>query len=310
MNSLRNGLQEYLALRRRLGFKLEDAGERLQDFVAFMERNRTSRITSQLALRWARLPDSSPANWAQRLCYVRGFARHRSASDPRTQIPPASLLPHRPARARPYLYTDEEVRSLLDAALSTPPGKRLQPWTCYCLLGLLSVTGLRFVEARNLQLQDVDLEAALLTVRHGKFGKSRLVPLHASTCKVLTRYLTHRERWLAGKPDSPCLFMNTRGEQLEHWEMYAAFVALSRQVGLRAPNRAERPRMHDFRHRFATRTLMHWYRSGENPERRLPILSTYLGHAHVSDTYWYLNNWPELMREGMRRLERRWERRS
>jgi integrase len=136
------------------------------------------------------------------------------------------------------------------------------------------------------------------------------VPLHASTRKVLAKYLAHRKRWLAGMPDSSYLFVNALGRQLEHWEMYTAFVALSRQVGLRAPNRPERPRMHDFRHRFATRTLMHWYRSGEDPERRLPILSTYLGHAHVSDTYWYLNNWPELMREGMRRLERRWERRS
>lgn len=308
MNTLREGLQEYLRLRRRLGFQLQDAGRALPDFVAFMAHKGAPHITSHLALQWAQQPaHGAPANWARRLSFVRGFARHRSASDPRTQIPPAGLLPHRAARARPYLYTEEEIRRLLNAALALAPRGSLRPWTYYCLLGLLSVSGLRFGEARNLELQDLDLNHCLLTVRNAKFGKSRVVPLHDSTCKVLADYLQRRQRLLVGQVLSSYLFVTLRGNQLNDGEAHQTFIALSKQVGLRAPTDLRGPRMHDFRHRFATQTLMRWYRSGEDPDRRLPLLSAYLGHAHVSDTYWYLNHWPELMREGLERLERRWE---
>ena len=308
MSTLREGLQEYLTLRRRLGFQLRDAGRALPDFVAFMEQKRARHITSHLALRWAHQPTvGAPANWARRLSFVRGFARHRSASDPRSQIPPAGLLPHRPARARPYPYTDEEIRHLLHAALALAPRGSLRPWTYYCLLGLLSVSGLRFGEARNLELQDLDLKNSLLTIRGAKFGKSRLVPLHDSTCKVLAAYLRRRKLLLAGHPLSSYLFVTLRGNQLNDGEAHQTFIALSKQVGLRAPADLHGPRMHDFRHRFATQTLMRWYRSDEDPARRLPLLSTYLGHVHLSDTYWYLNHWPELMREAVKRLERRWE---
>ena len=186
MNTLRQAVQEYLSMRRDLGFKLQDAGKGLLDFVAFMQRRRASYITQALALAWAQLPvNVQPAHWAQRLCFVRGFARYRSATDPRTQIPPQGLLPFQPKRARPYLYSDDEIRRLLRAALDMPYRYRsgeLRPWVFYCLFGLLSVSGLRLGEARNLTLQDVDLKAALLTVRGAKFGKDRLVPLHVSTC--------------------------------------------------------------------------------------------------------------------------------
>jgi integrase/recombinase XerD len=189
MNTLRQVVQEYLSLRRSLGFKLQDAGKGLIDFVTFMERHGTSRITQALALAWAQQPiNVQPAQWAKRLGFVRGFARHHSASDPRTQIPPQGLLPFRPKRARPYLYSGDEIRSLLRATLDMPCRSelsKLRPWTYHCLFGLLSVSGLRLGEARSLELQDLDLKAAVLTIRSAKFGKSRLVPLHASTCKYL-----------------------------------------------------------------------------------------------------------------------------
>ena len=250
------------------------------------------------------------AYWASRLSYVRGFARHRSATDPRTQIPPQGLLPFQPKRARPYLYSDDEIRRLLRAALEMPcryERGKLLPWVYYCLFGLLSVSGLRLAEARNLELQDVDLKAAVLTVRNTKFGKNRLVPLHASTCKVLADYIDRRARDWAQRPVSSYLFVSSWGNRLDGGQIHRAFYALSRQIGLRADCDNHGPRLHDMRHRFATNTLVNGYRSDQDPERLLPVLSAYLGHVHVEDTQWYLNGCPELMGEAMRRLERLWE---
>ncbi len=314
MNTLRQAVHEYLSMRRNLGFKLREAGRALLDFVTFMEQHRALSITEALALTWAQQPANvQPAHWARRLSFVRGFARYRSASDPRTQIPSRSLLPFQPKRARPYLYSDAEVKSLLRAALDMPHRYErgaLLPWVYYCLFGLLSVSGLRLGEARNLELQDVDLEAGVLTVRNAKFGKTRLVPLHASTCKVLAEYIARRERHWAGRPVSAYLFVSSWGNRLDGGQIHRAFYALSRQIGLRGASDHHGPRLQDLRHRFATRTLVNWYRSDQDPERRLPLLSAYLGHVHVADTQWYLEGSPELMREAMRRLESRWEGRA
>ncbi len=174
MNTLRQAVQEYLNLRRNLGFKLNEAGKALPDFVTFMERHHASCITQTLALEWAQQPlNVQPTNWAQRLGFVRAFARYRSATDPRTQVPAPGLLPFSPKRARPYLYSDDEIRRLIHAALQIPyryERDELQPWTYHCLFGLLSVSGMRLGEARDLELQDVDLTAGILTIRGAKFG--------------------------------------------------------------------------------------------------------------------------------------------
>lgn len=311
MNTLRQAIQEYLSLRRALGFKLRKAGKELLDFVTFMEQHHASYVTQALALAWAQQPTNvQPAYWAQRLSVIRGFAHHRSATDPRTQIPAPGLLPFQPKRARPYLYSDDEIRRLLRAALDMPcryERGELRPWTYHCLFGLLSVTGLRLGEACNLELQDVDLKAAVLTIRGAKFGKSRLVPLHASTCNVLADYIKRRNRHWQGRPVSSYLFVSSWGNRLDSADIHRTFYALSRQIGLRSLADRHGPRLQDMRHRFATNTLVRWYRSNQDPERRLPILSAYLGHVHLADTQWYLSGSPELMREAMRRLEHRWE---
>jgi integrase len=211
------------------------------------------------------------------------------------------------------LYTGDEIRRLLRATLNMPcryQREELLHWTYHCLFGLLSVTGLRLGEARNLELQDVDLKAAVLTIRGTKFGKFRLVPLHASTCKVLADYLARRERHWAARPVSSYLFVSSWGNRLDYRQIHRAFYAASRQIGLRGVSDSHGPRLHDMRHVFATNTLVHWYQSDQDPERLLPILSAYLGHVHVADTQWYLSGSPELMREAMRRLDRRWENRS
>jgi integrase/recombinase XerD len=307
MTKLRDAVQDYLAMRRALGFKLRDAGKGLLDFVSFLERRRASHITTELALEWATQPSHhQPATWAQRLAFVRCFARHWSATDPRTEVPPWGLLPHRPRRARPYIYSEQEIKRLLEAARELPPIDGLRGWTYYCLFGLLTVTGLRISEAMALTLQDVDLEGAVLTIHQSKFGKTRLVPLHVSTQQVLMQYARRRDAFLGGQ--TPLAFLvSDRGRPLEQSAIRRTFYDLSRQTGLRGPSDHHGPRLHDFRHRFAVETMVQWYRCGQDVERRLPVLSTYLGHAHVTDTYWYLSACPELMGLATERLERRWE---
>src|SRR5215471_13067379 len=193
MKTLRKAVEDYIALRRSLGFKLRDMATGLADFVSFLEQKAAPHITTALALEWATQPqDHQPSDWARRLGFVRVFARHWSATDPHTEIPADSLLPFRAHRARPYLYTDQEIQKLLTAAKKLPPAGGLRPWTYHCLFGLLVVGGLRISEAIKLERQDVDLEQGLLTIRRTKFNKTRLVPLHDSSRDVLADYARRR----------------------------------------------------------------------------------------------------------------------
>ncbi|HEY6372935.1 MAG TPA: tyrosine-type recombinase/integrase [Candidatus Sulfotelmatobacter sp.] len=307
MNALKESIQDYLALRRGLGFKLKKHSRFLEEFVLFLEQAGESRITARLALQWATQPQHiQPAEWAARLSVVRGFARHRSAIDSGTEIPPEGLLPYRPKRAKPYLYSDEQIHQLLEAAKNMPSTHSLQPWTHYCLFGLLAVTGLRISEALNLKSTDVDWSEGILTVRDSKFGKSRLIPLHASSLQVLADYGARRDRLFAHRK-TPYFFCSRRDGRLDEGQVRRVFYAISRQIGIRGASASRGPRLHDFRHRFAVQTLLHWHRTGEDVRRRLPILSTYLGHGHVTDTYWYVTGTPELMAEVGQRLDKRWE---
>ena len=309
MNTLREALQEYLALRRSLGFKMHDASRVLPRFVAFMEERQALHITTRLALEWVlQAKTVQPAERGRRLGFIRGFARYRSATDPLTEVPSRELLPQASTRARPYLYTEQEVRGLLEAALKLPtawPSTPLRPWVFHCLLGLLSVTGLRISEALDLKLDDVDLRQGVLTIRAAKLGRSRLVPLHPSAFSALLQYLQRRKQFLCERR-SDYVFVSNRGTRLDRGRVQRVFHALSRQTGLRAPGVRNGPRLHDLRHRFAVQVLTRWYESGQDPARRLPALSTYLGHVCVAGTYWYLSNSPELMAPAMVRLERRW----
>lgn len=299
MKGLQKAMADYLSMRRALGYKLKDAARLLADFAAFYEQQGARHITIPLALQGAQRTPAKPAEWARRLTCVRCFARYWSATDPQTQIPPWSLLPHRPSRARPYLYTAKEIGQLLAAAqeIGGLPGL-----TYYCLLGLLSVTGLRMSEVLNLRVKDVDLAQGVLVIVATKFGKTRLVPIHATTQKALAQYVRDRDRTFGG--NLSYFFVSQRGHRLDGGQVRRTFYRLSRKVGLRGPTASHGPRLHDFRHLFATKTLLCWYRSGQDVERRLPVLSTYLGHGHVSDTYWYLTSCPELMGLVVNRLEK------
>jgi integrase/recombinase XerD len=306
MKALRQAVRDYLALRRSLGFKLKDHEPCLWKFISFLKKKRSARISIPLALQFAtQHQHQQPAQWAARLRVVRGFARYRSGEDPATEIPPLDLLPYRARRARPYLYSAEEIRELLKAARNLHSTSSLKPWTYYCLFGLLATTGMRISEALNLQVKNVDCSEGIITIHGTKFGKSRLIPLHPSTQKVLSAYAERRDCFFGKKPVSH-FFVSSRGTRLDGGDVRRTFYHLSRQIGLRDVSASHGPRLHDFRHRFAVQTLLRWYRMGKDVERRLPVLSTYLGHAHVTDTYWYLTSTPELMGVAGKRMEERW----
>lgn len=307
MKILREALEEYIAMRRSLGFRMSVEAARLPKFISFMEGSRASCITTKLATQWAFQASGGPHAPARRLRLVRGFARYVAAFDPETEVPPPGLFSRRYIRSRPYQYSDGDVRRLMQAARVR--SKRERPsGRYYCLFGLLAVSGLRIGEAIRLEVQDVDLTAGILTIRGSKFGKSRLVPLHPTAVNELRKYKKRRDEFLAGRASGP-FFIGRNGTRLCGREVYRVFNLLSVKVGLRKST-SQGPRLHDLRHRFAVRTLLNWYRTGEDPERRLPVLSAFLGHVLVSHTYWYLTEHPELMRLAVRRLEARWERRS
>jgi integrase len=305
MTDLRSALERYLSMRQGLGYKYQHQARRLADFVSFMETRKATSITTKLAVAWATLPPDRHATWALRLTDVRGFARHVANTDPLTEAPPAGILPGL-KRAKPYIYSDAEIDALLAAALALPPARGLRRWTYHCLFGSIAVTGMRLSEAIGLQRGDVDLEEGVLTVRQTKFGKSRLIPLHPTTCAALRGYAERRDAYLESRC-GPHFFVAERGGRLLHQYVHRVFWRLSYETGLRRPGDHSGPRVHDFRHRFAIRTLLDWYREGADVERQLPTLSTYLGHTCVRDTYWYLSACPDLMQEAARRLDRRWE---
>ena len=302
MSPLKTALSEYLATRRAPGFKLRAVGRRLEQFVLFAETAGTGFITTELALEWAmHSAHASAAHRARQLGIVCQFAQYCSALDARTEIPPPDLLPYRYTRRPPHLYTDAEITGLLQAArrLASPTG--LRAMTYATLFGLLAVTGMRVAEPIALDRADVDLCGGSLTIRGGKFGKSRWLPLHRSTRHALQRYATRRDR-LHPAPLTPSFFLSEHGHRLTDCSVRATFVKLSYRIGLRAPQDHSGPRLHDLRHGFAIRTLLHWYRAGVDVNQRLPQLATYLGHAHVSDTYWYLSASPELLQPAAQRL--------
>lgn len=303
MNELRKTLEEYLSIRRKLGFKLQRSGKLLHDFVFFTEKEGASFITVQLALRWATQPKNCQPAWsAARLGIVRGFAQYQSVIDPRTEIPSQELLPYRYHRRPPYIYSSDQVNRLIKAAQQLHSPLRLRAATYSAVFGLLAVSGMRISEPIGLNRKDVDLINGILTVYQTKFGKSRLVPIHPSTHKALQQYESLRGK-IFPKPRSESFFISEQGTRLTDWTVRGTFVKLSRQIGLRGPHDSHGPRLQDFRHSFATKTLLAWYRKGMNVDRHMPELSAYLGHAHVSDTYWYLSAVPEPMQLAAMRLE-------
>lgn len=302
MTTLRQHAEDYLAMRRALGFKLSAQGRLLLDFVGHLERAGTGRVTTEAALAWATATRRSTDEvyHCRRLMVVRIFARHLHVLDPATEIPPADVLPHHYRRVVPHLFTPEEVAGLLAAAGTLTPPLRALTWRV--LVGLLAATGMRVSEACRLDGGDVEADAGLLTVRDSKFGKSREVAVHPSTAGVLAGYARRRAR-LRPTPATAAFLVSTRGTRLDAHNLPRTFRYLLERAGIQALPGQRTPRLADLRHSFATTTLLDWYHNGVDVQARLPLLSTYLGHVDPKSTYWYLQATPELLALAAARLE-------
>jgi integrase/recombinase XerD len=296
-------LEDYLAMRHALGFKLRDYDHWLGQFVAYLDRISATTITIESALAWVTQPAGARPKWlAMRLTMVRGFARYLAGIDSATEVPSTQLLPDPRSRATPFIYSPSDIAALMTAA-QVGTGMPLAAPTYRTLIGLLAVTGMRLGEAIGLDRDDVDLDDAVLMVRQGKFGKSRELVLHPSTVTALRHYAALRDR-NRQRICAQAWFVSNNGSRLTHSTVQHRFHRLTQTAGLGPRSATCRPRIHDLRHTFAVNTLLGWYRAGVDVQARLPLLSTYLGHVDPAHTYWYLTATPELMQAVARRLDR------
>lgn len=301
MKTLQKTVQDYLSIRRTLGYRLEREGCLLPDFASFLKAHRAEFITKELALEWATLSaNASPQSWAKRLTMVRGLANYVYPFDPRTEIPPYDLLTCSRHRLTPYIYSTDEIRKLIAECHSLHCS--LTPHTYSTLIGLLAVTGMRLGEAINLDRADIDWQQALITIRSGKFGKSREVPVHETTIQALRAYAQVRDKLFRHPNNQRSFFISQSGQRLFPQNVWRTFNKLRFRADITRSG-LPKPRIHDLRHTFAVRTLLQWYQEGVDVERRIAVLSTYLGHVSPRSTYWYLTGTPELMAAAAKRLE-------
>jgi integrase/recombinase XerD len=306
MTSFADHVDGYLRLRRSFGFKLEEHERLLRKFATHMDDLGAETVTIEGALAWA-LEREVPAGSvvaATRLLVVRGFARYMIGLDPRTEIPPAQLIPRRRQRRTPFIYSSADIAALMEQA-RTGISYRLVAATHETLIGLLAVTGMRISEAIKLDRTDVDWAEGLLLVRESKFNKSRYLPVHPSTRDALERYARLRDQ-LCPNPLGPSFFVSLRHGRLYDCAVQKTFrrVCQNAGVGARAPFP---PRLHDLRHSLAVNTLLGWYREGADVQARLPVLSTYLGHLNPVYTYYYLSAAPELLAHAAGMRDAYWE---
>jgi integrase/recombinase XerD len=303
MSALSGQADDYLRLRRALGHNLDQAHRLLPDFVAYLDAIGAETVTVEAALVWAQRPDADPATsvWARRMTVARGFARHMTGVHPDTEIPPPGLVRFRQRRRPPFIYSAADITALMSAARRTIPTP-LRAATVETIIGLLATTGMRIGEATTgFQRGDLDTAEGVITLHHSKFGKSRLVPLHASALAALGSYAQMRDRLLP-RPASTTFFVSIAGTRILDADFGKTFRRLLQVTGVGA-GAPHRPRVHDMRHSFAVHTLVRWYRAGEDAGALMPRLSAYLGHRDVCSTFWYLSAAPELLALAAGRLE-------
>jgi integrase len=304
VSALRARAEQYLAMRRTLGFKLTTQGRHLMSFVRFCEDRCAEHVTASLAVEWATQVTRGSGNevyQARRLDVVRIFARHLQPLDLATEVPPDDVLARRYLRIQPYLYSPQEIAALMNAADALRPALRAATWRT--LTGLLAVTGMRQGEACRLLRDDAELDTGILVIRDSKFGKSRLVFLHPTTITALRAYERARDQAFP-EPEAATFFVNSRGGPLDGPNLPKTFAVLVAAAGIQAPAGQRAPRLHDLRHAFTVATMLDWYRDGQDVQARIPLLSTWLGHVDPKSTYWYLQAVPELLALAASRLER------
>lgn len=305
MSELEQALADYLQLRHSLGHQLAEAHRLLPGFVAYLDSQGQRTVTVQAALQWAQQPPSGRVTSAgpRRMTAVRGFARYLSGIEADTQVPPLGLMPHRARWRQPFIYAPadiDRVRAIARESIVLP----LRAATYDTLIGLLAVSGLRIGEAIKLDRNDVDWIQGVLLIRESKFGKSRLVPLHPSSMQALSDHAVLRDE-LQPRPSEPSFFVSLTGKRLLYAVVQQTFRRLVDGAGIGA-DAPSPPRLHDFRHTFAVRTLLGWYRAGEDVQAKMPALSTYLGHREPACTYWYLSAAPELLALAAARQDSAW----
>ena len=303
MSWLRTAAEDYLAMRRTLGFKLTSQGRLLLEFIDYCEQHQLEHVRTDAAIDWATNPPKGGQDrvyHARRLMVVRSFARHLAAIDPATEIPPTDVLPHHYRRVTPHVFTTEQIEQLIVAAGHLQPAMRAATW--HTLLGLLAVTGMRISEACNLNVDDIDVDAGVVRIINSKFNKSRQVWLHHTTLDALAGYRRQRQM-LCPSATTPAVLINSYGGRLQSGNATHTFAELVDTAGIVTRPGQRRPRLHDIRHSVAVWTLMDFYRDGDDVQARLPLLSTWLGHTDPKSTYWYLQAVPELLTLAARRLE-------
>jgi integrase len=298
--SMRLQVEQYLAMRRNLGFKLGGEGRMLLEFADRLDHAGQATITVAGAVAWASEPSGSTAAHRQRrLAVVRGLARYLAAFDPACQIPPPGLLPARAHRPTPYHYSTEEIQALVHAAgtIAAP----LAAATMQALIALIAASGLRIGEALALDRGDVDPREAVLMVT-GKNDQTRLVPVHATTVAMLDGYAARRDQ-LCPTAVSPGFFLTATGRRVQQGTVQQIFARLLTAADIHTPPGRRRPRIHDLRHTFAVNVLIGWYQAGVDVPARLPVLSAFLGHNSPEATYWYLQATPRLLALAAQRLQ-------
>lgn len=303
-------LELCVAERRHYGSDWSTVERYLRPFAAFADAEGVEWITVELFLRWKeQYGRAGTATWNLRLNAVRGFTRWLKIRDPRTEIPPTGLIPQRRQRPAPYIYSDGEIAQIVTEAAKLSSHRGLLGRTLATLFGLLAVSGMRIGEALGLDDVDVDLESAMLHVGNSKNREGRFIPIAECTADRLREFRSVRNRILGTVPKA--FFTSERGKRLAKGTVQGNFVRLRRVIGL--PERqlgtgiGRSPRIHDMRHAFATKTIIDWFQAGNDPDREMYKLSTYLGHTSPYSTYWYIESVPELMQLANERAERHFE---
>lgn len=299
MTSFTERLDQCLAERRLYGGNWAAQANQVRPFAAFADSQGAERITTELFLRWKEeFGSAGRSTWTVRLAAVRVFATWLQGIDPRTEVPPLGLVPGSSSRARPYIFSEAEIRDIVAEAARLPSCSGLRGLTHSTLFGLLAVTGMRIGEAVALDGRDVDLDNGFIRIRHAKGGRSRIVPITGCTSDRLRDYRARMTAILGRTPDA--LFCGSMaGNRLGRSTAYANFARVGRRLGLRPPpvkgSTVRGPRLHDLRHAYATKTLLDWFRQGLDVDAEMYKLSTVLGHSCPSCTFWYIEAVPELL---------------
>ena len=298
MTSLSDKLDQYTAERRSHGGNWASQAKQVRPFVTFADSQGAEWITTGLFLRWKeRFGSAGQTAWAGRLSAVRVFAAWLQGLDPRTEVPPKGLIPRRAMRPKPYIYSDREIRRIVAEAARLECHTGLRGMTFSTMFGLIAVTGMRIGEALALHDADVDLDSAVIRVRHAKNGRDRVIPVTSCTAERLRMHRDTRNRILGRATQA--FFCGTGGDRLSADTPRYNFAKISQRIGLREPQTGTKkgrgPRLHDLRHTFATRTIIDWFRQGEDVDARMYRLSAFLGHDGPNCTWWYIESVPELL---------------